>query len=127
MSLVAAMLGWLRGSRSGWALLVVIGGVAALAVLLAIVGQVGERRARAAQAQAAAAVRAAQADAEIKESLAVERQDSALALERARRQLEAADDGEIDAIPSAARRAYLCGVMRSQAGDRAQLPAPCRP
>ena len=127
MTVLAAVFGWLRARRSAWAMLATVGAILATAVVFAVVGRAGERRVRAAEAAAEAAVRGARADAAIKEMLAVERQQKALDLERAQHQLEAADDGEVDAIPSDARRAYLCGVLRSQAGGRGAPPATCRP
>ena len=79
-------------------------------------------------AQAAAVGKAVTLDAGVKEVLAEERQRSAVELERLNRQLKEADDHEADNLPSPARVAVLCGIMRAQAGGRvSDLPARCRP
>ncbi|WP_091742921.1 hypothetical protein [Phenylobacterium immobile] len=123
MTAAGVVWAWLRSGRGGAAALGVVALLIVGCLFVVLAGKAGERRVFA--AQAAAAARAAREDAAIKESLAAERQESALNLERAQRQLEAADDGQTDAIPSAARRAYLCGVLRSQAEPGAKPPAGC--
>lgn len=77
-----------------------------------------------AAAVAAADARAAKATA----AADARRQTDAATVADTREELSHADDAAPDSRPSAARRAYLCGVLRhQQAGGPSKLPAACGP
>lgn len=127
--MIAAAWAWIRANRAlaasaaVLALIVVAWGAWLLAVHL------GEKRgaAKVETANAQAATAAQIDNTAIADALAFDRQKTDAALADANRRLKEADDHEADSRPSPARVAYLCGVLRSQAGARvSDLPARCR-
>ena len=125
--MIIAAIAWLKANRLAAAVVGIGALIAALLIAWTVAVYVGERRQakREEAARSEALLKATTLDAGVKEVLAADRQETALKMERMQRDLEKADDAEDDARPSAARRAYLCGVMRSQARPGAKLPAGC--
>lgn len=89
-----------------------------------------ERHIQAAKDEAARAAALAESDKRDREAqtnAALERQADAAQVAAVNEELSHADDATADSRPSDARRAFLCGVLRHQAGRGAALPTECGP